>query len=60
MKFVKNVFKHADGPFRSYGTFDIHACTITFSFASCVAPLNPYQSKHVMTFYNFPKQGTRY
>jgi hypothetical protein len=28
----------------------------TSSFTSCVAPLNPYQSQHVMTFYNFPEQ----
>jgi hypothetical protein len=30
------------------------------SFASCVDPLNLYQSQHVVTFYNFPQQDTRY
>jgi hypothetical protein len=32
----------------------------TFSFASCVATLNPYQSQHVVTFYNLLEQDTRY
>jgi hypothetical protein len=31
----------------------------TSSFASCVALLNPYQSQHVVTFYNFLEQDTR-
>jgi hypothetical protein len=33
----------------------------TFSFTLCdVAPLNPYQSQHVVMFYNSIEQDTRY
>jgi hypothetical protein len=32
----------------------------TCSSTSCVAPLNPYQSQHVLMFYNFPEQDIRY
>jgi hypothetical protein len=32
----------------------------TSSFSSCVIPLNLYQSQHVVTFYNFREQDTRY
>jgi len=32
----------------------------TSSYASCVAPLNPHQSQHVMKFYYFVEQDTRY
>jgi hypothetical protein len=32
----------------------------TSSSTSCVAPLNLYQSQHVLMFYNFPRQHTRY
>jgi hypothetical protein len=30
----------------------------TFCSTSCVAPFNPYQSQHVVMFYNFPQQDT--
>ncbi len=32
----------------------------TFSFTSCIAPLNPDQSQHVVTFYNFLEQDITY
>jgi len=33
---------------------DAKVAHFTSSYASCVTFLNPYQSQHVVTFYNFP------
>ncbi len=37
MKFVKNMFEHAHGPFKSNGTLNIHTCTfhLFFCFTCC-------------------------
>jgi hypothetical protein len=33
---------------------DVKVAHFTSSYVLCVAFLNPYQSQHVVTFYNFP------
>jgi hypothetical protein len=59
MKFAKNMFKHAHGPLDEMVPLIFTLAHFTSSSASCVTPLNPYQSQHVTWCFKTSHNKTR-